>query len=58
MSTTTQERLAETSCLDCSYIAGVEAGARNVSLDAIVKIAVGLAVAPAALFLWDEDGPA
>jgi transcriptional regulator with XRE-family HTH domain len=55
----TQEQLAEAAGLDRSYVAGVEAGARNVSLDAIVKLAYGLGVAPGDLFEWaaDTDAP-
>ena len=46
----TQEQLAESSGLDRSYIAGIETGARNASLDVIVKLASGLGVTPAELF--------
>lgn len=48
----TQEKLAEAAGIDRSYLAGVESGVRNISLDAIVKLANGLAVPPADLFAW------
>lgn len=47
----TQEDLAERADLDRSYVAGVEAGRRNPSLDAICKIAKGLGVPTGALFV-------
>jgi transcriptional regulator with XRE-family HTH domain len=40
----TQERLAEHAELDRSYIAGIEAGLRNPSIEAVWKVAKGLGV--------------
>jgi transcriptional regulator with XRE-family HTH domain len=40
----TQEQLAERAELDRSYIAGIEAGLRNPSIKAMMKIARGLGV--------------
>jgi transcriptional regulator with XRE-family HTH domain len=40
----TQERLAEHAELDRSYIAGIEAGLRNPSIEAVAKLAKGLGV--------------
>ena len=46
----TQERLAERAELHRSYVAGIESGARNPTLDVIVKLAHAFHVSPAALF--------
>ncbi len=51
----TQEDLAERSGLHRTYIVGVETGVRNVSLDAIHKIAVGLGCPAAHLFADPTD---
>lgn len=40
----TQERLAEECVLDRSYLANIESGGRNPSLDILVKISLGLGV--------------
>lgn len=45
----TQETLAERAGLDRSYIAGVEAGLRNPSIQAVWKIAKGLGLTLSAL---------
>lgn len=45
-----QERLAEQSDLDRSYIAGIEVGARNPSLKALERLAAALSVRLAVLF--------
>lgn len=50
-----QEQLADECELDRSYIGGVERGERNPSLVAIVKIANGLKISPAALFAEYES---
>lgn len=49
----TQEGLAEASGLHRTYVGQVEGGGRNVSLDAIHSLAIGLDVSPAQFF---EDG--
>jgi len=46
----TQEDLAERSEVHRSYLAGLESGARNPSLDVIVRIARALRVPPGDLF--------
>jgi DNA-binding XRE family transcriptional regulator len=48
----TQEDLAEAAGLDRSYLAGVESGSRNPSLDVIMRLAGGIGVPAAALFDW------
>jgi transcriptional regulator with XRE-family HTH domain len=45
-----QERLAECAHLDRSYIAGIEVGARNPSLKALVRLADALGVKLSELF--------
>jgi DNA-binding XRE family transcriptional regulator len=50
-----QEELGRRSGLHRTYICDVERGARNVSLDSIVRIANALQVPPAALFGGFED---
>jgi transcriptional regulator with XRE-family HTH domain len=45
-----QEVLAERSELHRSYIAGIESGARNPTLDVIVKLAAALHVSVGSLF--------
>lgn len=45
-----QENLAEKAGLDPTYISGIERGVRNPSLTAIVQLAKGLGLSPAALF--------
>jgi transcriptional regulator with XRE-family HTH domain len=49
----TQEDLAERAGLHRTYVTGVERGQRNVSLDAIHLLAIGLAVTPGELFPAD-----
>jgi transcriptional regulator with XRE-family HTH domain len=46
----TQEQFAERAGLHRSYIAGIESGTRNPTLDVIMQIAGALHVAPAQLF--------
>jgi transcriptional regulator with XRE-family HTH domain len=46
----TQEKLAEHADLDRSYIAGIEAGLRNPSVQSVWKIAQALDVTLATLF--------
>jgi transcriptional regulator with XRE-family HTH domain len=46
----TQERLAELSDLERSYISDIERGTRNVSLVNIVKLARAFGVSPAEFF--------
>jgi transcriptional regulator with XRE-family HTH domain len=46
----TQEVLAERADLHRSYLAAIETGGRNPSLDVIVKLAIGLRVTVAELF--------
>jgi transcriptional regulator with XRE-family HTH domain len=47
----TQEDLAERADLDRSYLSGIESGQSNPTLDVIVKIAQGLQVTVADLFV-------
>ncbi|MFC4653955.1 MULTISPECIES: helix-turn-helix domain-containing protein [Rheinheimera] len=46
-----QDRLAELTELDRTYISGIERGKRNPSLKNILKIAHALQVEPSSLFL-------
>lgn len=46
----TQERLAEEASMDRSYLANLEAGARNPTLDVIQRLAEALEVSLADLF--------
>lgn len=46
----TQERLAEAADIDRSYIAGIETGAKRVSIDLVYRLASGLGVQAAELF--------
>lgn len=46
----TQETLAERANLDRSYVAGIEAGLRNPSFKALVKIARGFSMTLSNLF--------
>jgi transcriptional regulator with XRE-family HTH domain len=45
-----QERLAEAAEMDRSYLAGIEVGVRNPSLNALARLADALSVRPAQLF--------
>jgi transcriptional regulator with XRE-family HTH domain len=51
----TQAQLGELSCLDRTYISGIERGLRNVSLVNILAIADALEVPVYKLFLSEED---
>jgi transcriptional regulator with XRE-family HTH domain len=51
----TQEQLAERADLHRSYVAGLESGARNPTLDVIVRLADALQVAPSGLFDQEES---
>jgi transcriptional regulator with XRE-family HTH domain len=46
----TQEQLAEAAAMDRSYLADIEAGHRNPTLDVIHRLASGLEVAATELF--------
>lgn len=46
----TQEELAEKCSLQTSYLAGVERGERNITLQTLEKIIIGLEEAPANIF--------
>ncbi|MGB3432789.1 helix-turn-helix domain-containing protein [Achromobacter sp.] len=46
-----QEELAHRSGLDRTYVSSCERGRRNVSLDSIVSLAIGLGIAPAELLV-------
>ena len=46
----TQEDLAERAGLHRTYVVGIETGERNLSLDAIFKVARGLGCSPADFF--------
>ncbi|QTB25649.1 helix-turn-helix domain-containing protein [Lysinibacillus sphaericus] len=49
----TQEELAEKSGLQTSYLAGVERGDRNITIQTLEKITEGLDVAPSSIFKFD-----
>lgn len=49
----TQEELAEKCGLQTSYLAGVERGERNITLQTLEKIIDGLEVVPANIFNFD-----
>ena len=51
----TQAKLAERAGLDTKYIGAVERGERNLSIDNVEKIAAGLGVEAAQLFLFAAD---
>lgn len=55
----TQEGLAAAAGLDRGYVGGVENGRRNISLNAMWKLARAIGVTPAAFFpSTDEQGAA
>lgn len=45
-----QEKLAELSGLDRTYISGVERGIRNITLESLESIIIGLSVTPEEFF--------
>ncbi|MGE7998914.1 helix-turn-helix domain-containing protein [Lysinibacillus sp. NPDC093190] len=49
----TQEELAEKSGLQTSYLAGVERGDRNITIQTLEKITEGLEEAPSSIFKFD-----
>lgn len=49
----TQEELAEKCGLQTSYLAGVERGDRNITIQTLEKITVGLEEAPRSIFNFD-----
>lgn len=49
----TQEELAEKSGLQTSYLAGVERGDRNITIQTLEKITKGLEEAPSSIFKFD-----
>ncbi len=49
----TQEELAEKCGLQTSYLAGVERGDRNITIQTLEKITEGLEVAPSSIFKFD-----
>jgi transcriptional regulator with XRE-family HTH domain len=52
-----QEKLAQSSNLDRTYVGGIERGERNPSLKNIVRLAASLKVSPAELFReWEPEG--
>jgi CheY-like chemotaxis protein/DNA-binding XRE family transcriptional regulator len=53
----TQEALAERADLHRTYIAGIEGGARNVTLKSIYKLALALKVSTAALLAHADEMP-
>ena len=46
----TQEQLSERSTVERSYLADIEAGGRNPTLDVIVRLATGLGLSPREFF--------
>ncbi|MCM3388172.1 helix-turn-helix domain-containing protein [Ureibacillus chungkukjangi] len=50
----TQEELAEKSGLQTSYLAGVERGDRNITLQTLEKIVLGLEVSPSYIFNFER----
>jgi len=50
----TQEELAEKCGLQTSYLAGVERGDRNVTIQTLEKITEGLEEAPSSIFKFDN----
>ncbi|WP_053376059.1 helix-turn-helix domain-containing protein [Paenibacillus sp. FJAT-27812] len=53
----TQEELGEKADLQSQYIGGVERGERNISLETLEKIIVGLKMTPAKFFAFSELVP-
>lgn len=49
----TQEELAEKCSLQSSYLAGVERGERNITLQTLEKIIIGLEEVPASIFNFE-----
>ena len=52
----TQAELAERAGLDTKYVGAIERGERNLSIDNVEKIAVGLGVEAAQLLLFAAEG--
>jgi transcriptional regulator with XRE-family HTH domain len=52
----TQEQLAEAAGMDRSFLADVERGVRNPTLDTIHRLALGLGISPAEFFPPDDVG--
>lgn len=53
----TQEELGERADLQSQYIGGVERGERNISLETLEKIIVGLKMTPVQFFSFNEISP-